>query len=156
MDSELRDRMAHNITRSFLEKSIHAAITNRNNFCYETNFNSTPMFWPYKFKKEGYKLDLVFLCLDSVEEAQKRVSIRVENGGHYVPKAEVKKRFYEGYENLDKHYSEFDHLHLFNSSCFKSPPLHIASIADEKSENSTKFPEFLKSLIPNIYKLISI
>lgn len=155
IDNELRDRMAHNMTGSFLEKSIENAIADRKDFCYETNFNSTPMFWPNKFKNEGYSLEIIFLCLDSVEEAQKRVRIRVENGGHYVPETEVKKRFHEGYENLDKYYSDFNHLHLFNSSYFKSPPRHIASIVDDKRENTTKIPEFLKPLIPIIYKVIS-
>src|SRR5680860_642279 len=61
MDSELRDRMAHNITREFLDNSVQHAISKRKDFCYETNFNSTPMFWPNKFEQAGYEIN----CLDA-------------------------------------------------------------------------------------------
>lgn len=53
IESELRDRMAHNMSRDELEKSIAKAINVRSSFCYETNFNSTPVFWPEKFKSHN-------------------------------------------------------------------------------------------------------
>ncbi len=48
--TEYRDTMAHNIARKDLEERIQKAIDNRFDFCYETNFNSTPLYWPQKFK----------------------------------------------------------------------------------------------------------
>lgn len=68
-DFELRDRMAHNKTRELLEYKIQIAIKTKADFCYETNFNSTPLYWPNHFKKEGYQVDVLFFCLDTIEEA---------------------------------------------------------------------------------------
>lgn len=44
IDSELRSTMAHNKTRTLLEDSVLKSIENQLDFCYETNFNSTPMY----------------------------------------------------------------------------------------------------------------
>jgi len=155
MDSELRDRMAHNITREFLDNSVQHAISKRKDFCYETNFNSTPMFWPNKFEQAGYELKMLFFCLNSLEEAKRRVMIRVENGGHYVPEKEIENRYYLGYKNLDTHFHRFKGLHLLNSSFYNQPPKHILSLKNSKVAARNKFPKFLKPLIPNIHKILS-
>ncbi len=97
--------MAHNMAREELETQIASAISKKENFCYETNFNSTPLFWPEHFKQNGYQLDMIFLCLDSIEEAKRRVTIRVQNGGHYVPEDEIRKRYYEGFSNINEYFT---------------------------------------------------
>ena len=79
-DSELRDTISHNQTRTILETKIEQAIHDKANFCYETNFNSSPLFWPTRFKKAGYRLEIAYFCLDSIDTAKTRVRIRVENG----------------------------------------------------------------------------
>ena len=89
--SDIQDRMAHNLAFEELEKQIAQAIQERKDFCYESNFNSTPLYWPEKFKKEGYQLHLIYFVLNSIKEAQRRVAIRVQNGGHFVPVSEIKK-----------------------------------------------------------------
>jgi len=151
MDFELKDRMAHNKTRELLEQSVEEAMLNNADFCYETNFNSTPLFWPKKFKDKGYKLAMVFFCLDSIDKAKERVQIRVENGGHFVPEREIEKRFKDGYENLNRHFQEFDILHLYNSSDYNEVPKHILTISKDEFLLSGELPEFLKTLIPNIW-----
>lgn len=154
LDFELRDRMAHNKTRELLEYKIQAVINAKTNFCYETNFNSTPLYWPNHFKNEGYQIDMIFFCLDTVEEANKRVMIRVENGGHYVPSLEIEKRFFEGYTNLDTLYPKFDNVHLLNASVYNKEPQHILTIAKGKLIKQHNFPDFLKTHLPAISKLV--
>ncbi len=153
-DFELRDRMAHNKTRELLEFKVQTAVKTKDDFCYETNFNSTPLYWPDYFKKEGYEINMIFFCLNSIEEAKRRVTIRVENGGHYVPPSEVEKRFYEGYANLDSLYSNFDNVHLLNSSAYNEEPKYILTISKGKLVKQTGFPYFLKSRLPSISNLI--
>lgn len=153
-DSDIRETISHNKTRNLLEESIKLATENRADFCYETNFNSTPMFWPEHFKKEGYQIEMIFFCLDSIEEATKRVQIRVENGGHYVPIKEIKQRFYDGYKNLDLHFTEFDNIHLLNTSFYNLPPKYILSIQNGEIIKSENVPPFLKELLPKIYSKI--
>lgn len=87
--SDLQDQMAHNLAFQELENQIEKAISGNMDFCYETNFNSSPLYWPKKFKDSGFEIQLIYLVLDSIEEAKKRVAIRVQNGGHFVPENEI-------------------------------------------------------------------
>ena len=89
--------MAHNLAFGELQNRIGQAIMSNANFSYETNFNYTPMHWPAILKKNNFELRLIYLCLNSIEEAQKRVDIRVENGGHFVSKEEIEKRYFDGF-----------------------------------------------------------
>ncbi|CAM3581807.1 zeta toxin family protein [Flavobacterium chungbukense] len=150
MDSDIRDLMAHRMAFKELESQIKNAIENRLSFCYETNFNSTPLHWPELFKNNGYDLHLIFLCLDSIQEAKKRVAIRVENGGHFVPENEIQKRYFEGYNNLDSFFDYFDYVDLYDTSQYLEKPSHILSIESGKVLHVTKIPDYLGVLIPNI------
>lgn len=150
-DSELRDRMAHNITRNLLEKAIQKSISEKNDFCYETNFNSTPLYWPDIFKKAKFSIELIYFCLNSVNEAKRRVQIRVENGGHFVPENEVELRFYQGYKNLDKYFYSFDVVHVLDSSRYGKKPIHLFSLDKNNFAKISSFPKYLQSYLPGIY-----
>jgi predicted ABC-type ATPase len=146
--------MAHRMAFNELESQIKKALEEKSGFCYETNFNSTPLHWPEFFKKNGYELYLLFFCLDSIEEAKKRVAIRVENGGHFVPENEIEKRYHEGYNNLNSFFDYFDYIDLFDSSKHLKEPSHILSIESGKISSITRIPDYLNSLIPDIIKII--
>ena len=53
-----------------------------------------------KAKAEGYEVILIFFWLPSPEVAVKRVAQRVKNGGHNIPEAVIRQRFYRGLHNL--------------------------------------------------------
>lgn len=151
LDSDLRDVIAHNISRAILEKSIDNAILVCDNFAYETNFNSSPLYWPEKFKSSGYSLRLVYFCLNSINEAKRRVQIRVENGGHFVPETEIIERYFLGYEHLNKFWSFFDEVYIFDTSSYKEEPKFLFSILNGSVDQFNSFPNYLKDLIPNIW-----
>ena len=48
-DSELRDRIAHYKAKQVLNEEIEKSLENKLDFVYETNFNSTPLYWPEIF-----------------------------------------------------------------------------------------------------------
>ena len=152
IDSDMKEAMAHRMAFNELESQIKIAIDNKSSFCYETNFNSTPLHWPELFRNNGYDLHLIFLCLDSILEAKKRVAIRVENGGHFVPENEIEKRYYDGYHNLNSYFNYFDYIDLFDSSKYLKHPTHILSIESGEISSITKIPDYLKALIPDIIK----
>jgi predicted ABC-type ATPase len=56
IDSDIRDVMAHNLSRAVLEKSIEFAVLMNQDFTYETNFNSSPLFWSENFKPQDLSL----------------------------------------------------------------------------------------------------
>lgn len=146
-DSELRERIAHNLAREIMENGILEAISTKVNYTYETNFNSTPLYWPEKFKKAGFKLILFFFCLDSIAEAKKRVQIRVENGGHFVPEWEIERRYHLGYQNLNDHWTYFDEVHLFNTSGYGEEPKHFLSLIERNVAVVEDIPEFLTPIL---------
>ncbi|MEN2398317.1 zeta toxin family protein [Flavobacterium sp. MC2016-06] len=150
IDSDIKEAMAHRMAFNELENQIKNAIDNKLSFCYETNFNSTPLHWPELFKSKGYDLHLIFLCLNSIQEAKKRVAIRVENGGHFVPENEIEKRYNDGYDNLNSFFDHFDYIDLFDSSKYSEHPTHALSIESGKVSSITNIPDYLKFLIPNI------
>jgi len=59
LDIDIREEMAHNQAFTEFTRQIDLAIGNKENFCYETNFNSSPLHWPEYFKRKGYKLHLI-------------------------------------------------------------------------------------------------
>jgi len=151
-DSDIREEMAHNMAYTELENQIEKAIRTRTNFCYETNFNSTPLHWPKYFKQNGYKLHLIYLCLNSIEEAKRRVAIRVQNGGHFVPESEIRKRYFEGFTNLNAHFDYFDLIDIFDTSAYSKEPEYLLSVENGISATHRKLPECLVHLIPDIAK----
>jgi len=136
-----------------LENQINEALTGRSNLCYETNFNSTPLHWPHLFRQNDYKLHLIYLCLDSIEEAKRRVAIRVQNGGHFVSESEIKKRYSEGFTNLNAHFRYFDLIDIFDTSGYSKEPEYILSFEDGAIRTKRNLPGYLVHLIPEIAKI---
>lgn len=154
--NDLQGRMAHNLARQSLLYEVDRSISKKTDFAFETNFNSTPLHWPKLFKSNGYKLRLAYFCLDSIEEAERRVQIRVENGGHYVPKNEINSRFYLGYEHLNMHWKFFNEVILFNTSGYKKAPIPFAQIVAGRINTFESFPVFLENLLPSIKVLTEL
>jgi predicted ABC-type ATPase len=70
-----------------------------------------------KWQSAGYKVKLIFLRLDSVEEAIARVAQRVRQGGHSIPEATIRRRFAAGRENFERLYApQVDAWALYNNS----------------------------------------
>ena len=57
-----------------------------------------------QWKAAGYRIEIVFLRLASVELALKRIRDRVRQGGHDVPATDVARRFRPGWENFQSNY----------------------------------------------------
>ena len=52
----------------------------------------------------GYRIEILFLRLDSVPLALKRIADRVRQGGHHVPAVDVARRFRRGWGNFQTTY----------------------------------------------------
>ena len=83
-DCEFREEMARNMTSKIFEEEVKKALSNKLDFCYETNFDAYPLYWPEVFKNNGYSLNLIFFCLQNQEIARERIRIRCEFKGHFV------------------------------------------------------------------------
>jgi predicted ABC-type ATPase len=154
-DSELRDKFARDKTAKSFEDSVNQAITNKTDFCYETNFDSIPIYWPEKFKKQGYVVNMIFFCLDNKEIAIRRVEERAEFKGHYVDSMTIDIKWKAGYKNLNEHYTFFDNILLVDNSVHKEVYSNLLQI--EQGEiviMVDKLPDYFKRRFPDIYNKI--
>jgi len=70
-----------------------------------------------RFKHLGYRIEIIFLKLNSPELAIKRVAARVKQGGHNVPAEDIARRFLRGWENFCNQYRlESDEWTVYDNS----------------------------------------
>ena len=55
-------------------------------------------------KRQGFRVEVVFLRLASVDLALERIAARVKQGGHDVTPADVQRRFDRGWRNFETAY----------------------------------------------------
>ncbi len=70
-----------------------------------------------EWQAAGYRVKLIFLQLDSEDEAIARVAQRVRQGGHDIPETTIRRRFAAGRENFEHLYApQVDAWALYNNS----------------------------------------
>ena len=68
-------------------------------------------------QKKGYNIHLFFLWISSVKLALERIELRVQQGGHDIPEAVVRRRFNKGISNFFQFYRPVvDRWIIFNNS----------------------------------------
>ena len=51
-----------------------------------------------------HRIEMVFLRLHTPQLALRRIAVRVKQGGHHVPRADVLRRFVRGWQNFQTAY----------------------------------------------------
>ena len=75
------------------------------NFAFETTLATRSYApWLRGLQKSGYQVCLVFLWLESIDIAIKRVAARVSAGGHSIPEETIRRRYERGLKNLFEMY----------------------------------------------------
>lgn len=78
----------------------------RQSFAFETTLaGRTYLRLIEQWQGAGYRVKLIFLQLESAEEAIARVAQRVRQGGHHVPDEVVRRRFAAGLANFHDRYA---------------------------------------------------
>ena len=151
-DSELREKFARNKTTGFFEKAVDEALTNRADFCYETNFDTNPVYWAEIFKKNGYTINVIFFCLENQEIARHRIQVRTEFKGHFVSNKTIDSKWKTGYANMNAHYSFFDNILFVDNSKQGDIYTNILQIKNGKPEIMTdRLPDYFSRRFPDIY-----
>ena len=99
-DSELREEIAKNITSEEFLSEFNTSLAERTSFSFETNLFPFPVDLIAKAKQQGFRLEMFFFCLESVELAKERVEIRAQNNGHDVDEQTILVKWKEGYKNI--------------------------------------------------------
>jgi predicted ABC-type ATPase len=92
-------------SRLFLNE-IEAHITARQDFSFETTLAGRGYLKLIRrLRADGWRVELIYLALPSVELSQLRVAERVRHGGHDVSAKDIERRFPRSLRNLLDHYS---------------------------------------------------
>ena len=86
-------------------RELEAAVSRGENFIVETTLagHSYARKIP-RWQKAGYHVKLVFLTLPSADAAVARVKMRVQQRGHDIPEAVIRRRFDRGLRNFESTY----------------------------------------------------
>jgi predicted ABC-type ATPase len=155
-DSEFKEQFAKNQTTENFESSIEKALVNNTDFCYETNFDSNPIYWAKKFKENGYQINLIFFCLENQEIARHRIQVRTEFRGHFVDNKTIDLKWKAGYKNVNSHFRFFDNILFLDNSTQNEIYTNLLQI--EKGEivlMTDKIPDYFNHRLPDIYRLIT-
>lgn len=84
-------------------EAVGVELDNRRDFAIETTLAGN---WPIRLMQEakaaGYRVDFLFVCLDSATRSAERVAWRVEHGGHDIPLDAINRRFPRSLANLPR------------------------------------------------------
>jgi predicted ABC-type ATPase len=98
-------------------KRIEFLVSEGRGFAFETTLSArTYLRFVKAWQKAGYKVNLIFLCLESTELAQERVLTRVSKGGHNIEPTTLKRRFKRGLENLKAYLAISDTATIYEAS----------------------------------------
>jgi len=103
--SPLKPELAAIAAARILLSELDRLANARANFAFETTLSGlTYIRRLQRWKRAGYRIDIVFLRLPSARIALRRVATRVKQGGHNVPRADVLRRFMRGWHNFQTAY----------------------------------------------------
>lgn len=111
------DAVAIRASRIMLER-LKALTQQKRDFAFETTL-AARSFAPFlrQCKSQGYRVNLIYVWLNSVELAITRVALRVASGGHNIPEDVIRRRYNRGKENFLKIYSKLaDCWQVFDNS----------------------------------------
>lgn len=100
-----------------LRAQLAQLVQNGESFVLESNLAATQDYERLRgLQKQGYRLVLSFVGLESAELCRQRVAIRVRQGGHPVDDATVNHRYANGLNLLKVNYQLFEAITLFDNS----------------------------------------
>lgn len=107
-------------------RRIKELLFQKKDFAFETTLSTRSFVGLIKQAKElGYRINLIYLWLDSVQLAIERVKMRVSEGGHNIPTETIIRRYFAGLNNFINLYRDkVDYWMLINNS--KTEPELIA------------------------------
>ena len=129
-------------------RTIDTKINKGESFALESTLSGTYLIRIINLlKKKKYKVSIIFIFIENTEAALQRIKIRVQKGGHDVPKEDVLRRFHRSLNNFWKTYRKLsdDWQLIYNGeeslSFVASGTKNTETIIDE-----SKFKLFKKGL----------
>jgi predicted ABC-type ATPase len=84
---------------------IDRLASRRADFAIESTLSGLTFLSRWKhWKAMGYRIEVIYLTLPSADVAVRRIALRVQQGGHAVPKTDVLRRFERSWRNFCEFY----------------------------------------------------
>jgi predicted ABC-type ATPase len=105
-------------------REIDRLAESRADFAFETTLSGLTYVRRLRsWKRDGYRVEIVYLRLRSVQLALRRIAARVRQGGHDVPRSDVMRRFKRGWENFERIYRPLANSWAVYENSDRSPRL---------------------------------
>ena len=136
-------RTAVELIRNCISKGI--------SFNQETTLTGQTIFSTVrKAKANGFKINLYYVGLESVELSIERVAMRVATGGHGIPEEDLRRRYKNSFENLNRILPLCDDIQIYDNSGSNTfdtlnPLLAVKNNIVVLSVSS--YPQYLKDII---------
>jgi predicted ABC-type ATPase len=103
--SPLRPELAARYAGRLVLTELSRLAKARQSFAFESTLSGRTYLRLLKgWKAAGYRIEIVFLSLPSVQLALQRIATRVRQGGHDVPRSDAIRRFHRSWDNFEKLY----------------------------------------------------
>ncbi|SDF46791.1 Predicted ABC-type ATPase [Mucilaginibacter pineti] len=121
---------ATRLMEASLEAAMDKAITAKDHFVLETPL-SHPDYWKYidRFERNGYQVQLNYLCLDNIRACKFRVEQRVREGGHYVDARTIKGVYEMNLQHINDYQDTFRIIELYDGM---TAPALLVKIEDSQ------------------------
>lgn len=111
-------------------------LKNKRDCAFETNFRSPQVMNTVKeFQQHGYRTILLWFGLSDLQEAYKRVDLRVAKGGHFVSIENIQANFSEGLRNLELYFREFNEVHFYQNISPDAERLDMSPLISTRDGN---------------------
>jgi predicted ABC-type ATPase len=118
-------------SRIFL-REIEERIAAREDFAFETTLaGRTYLRLVERLRRGGWRVELIYLALPSVEMSKLRVAERVAHGGHNIPVADIERRFPRSLRHL---LDDFSHR-VDSCICFMNAGESPVLVFEQRGEN---------------------
>lgn len=121
----------------------------RTNFGLDTTFSGNREFaLMRRAASVGYKISLVFVCVDTLALCQARILQRMEGGGHFVPPHDVARRYGRSLSNLTKAFDLVDRIFVLDNTGEKRRLLFSMENGRVK-HLASRLPQWAREAIPD-------
>lgn len=105
---------------------LHKLAEERETFSFESTLSGKAYIrFLRDLKASGYRVEIYYFWLETVEFAIRRVAERVQRGGHHIPEETIRQRYPRSTGNFWNHYRSLaDAWYIFNNS--SSVPVMVA------------------------------
>ncbi len=122
--SPLKPKLAMLAAGRLMLREIDRLASARESFAFESTLAGQIYVNRIKrWKTAGYRVEILFLKLNSPELAVARIRARVKQGGHHVPRVDVLRRFDRGWRNFLRYYRPLANAWFVYDNSGSSPVL---------------------------------